>query len=403
MRLATRAGDVHLTYCTNIHRGETWEETFAALARSLPAIKARASPDIATGVGLRLSAAAAEGLARPGELDRFRAWLREHDLYVFTLNGFPYGAFHGVRVKERVYEPDWRSAERLRYTSRLAELLAALLPEEHGLEGSLSTVPLGFRPLRREPGALRATAANLLEAVAGLVELERRTGKRIALALEPEPMCALETTAEAVAFLEEYVLAREPLSELARKTGLSPGGAEAAARRHLGVCFDVCHAAVEFEEPEESADLLARAGIAVPKIQLSAALRVPAVAPETASVLRRFDDGIYLHQVVERTVDGRLRRYLDLPDALAAIGSALGAEWRVHCHVPIFTTDLAPGLLSTRPSLERLLALQRERPLARHLEVETYTFEALPEEFRRESLEEAVVRELAWARAQLLS
>lgn len=403
MKLATPAGTVHLTYCTNIHRGESWNETFAALVRAVPSIKTKVSAQAAMGLGLRLSAAAARALLDPEPLQQLRTWLTANDLYVFTLNGFPYGAFHGTRVKERVYEPDWRAAERVAYTRALAELLATLLPDEPGVSGSISTVPLGFRPRRFEPTALEQMAANLIEILAELIALERKTGKTVALALEPEPMCALETTAEAVSFLEEYLLVRPALARLAERTGLAPAATEAALRRLVGICFDVCHAAVEFEDPQESLDLIARHGLSVPKIQLSAALRVPAVDLQTAAMLSRFDDGVYLHQVVERAADGTLRRFLDLPEALAALDAARGREWRIHCHVPIFASQFASNLLATQPELEAVLACARERLVSPHLEVETYTFEVLPEELRADGLETAVARELLWARSRLLA
>lgn len=403
MKLAAPGGPVHLTYCTNIHRGERWAEIMAALERHVPAIRAALGKEEPMGLGLRLSAIAAETVAEPAALDSFRGWLAMHRLYVFTLNGFPYGPFHGTRVKEQVYEPDWRTPERLAYTSRLAELLAALLPDEPGLEGSISTVPLGFRPGRDDPAVMAAYVANLQETIARLVELERRTGKRIALALEPEPMCALETTAEAVAFLEERILAGTARARLADRLAVSPGEAELLARRHLGLCLDVCHAAVEFEEPQASLALVEGAGIAVPKLQLSAALVVPRVDRGTMATLRRFEDGVYLHQVVERAADGTLRRFLDLAPAFAAIDEAIGREWRVHCHVPIFSERLGEGLASTRPTLEQVLAIQARRPISRHLEVETYTFDVLPAELRAEGVEQAVARELRWARDRLVA
>lgn len=402
MRIAAPSGIVHLTYCTNIHKGESWAETRAALEAHLPLVKARVSPDAPMGVGLRLSALAARELAEGEELARFRAWLAASDLYVFTINGFPYGPFHGTRVKQEVYQPDWSRPERVAYTKLLAELLAALLPEESGLEGSISTVPLTFRPLAVDLGLLPKAVRNLLQAAADLVELERRTGRRIALALEPEPHCLLETVEEAVGFLERRILASEPVAIFARMAGLPYAGAEAVLRRHLGVCLDVCHAAVEFEDPAAALRRLEGAGIAVPKLQLSAALEVPEVGPDTVARLARFEDGVYLHQVVERGPDGRLRRFLDLADAFARVEAARGRTWRVHCHVPIFVERL-DGLASTQPTLAQVLAIQRQRPISRHLEVETYTFDVLPPELRAPGVDEAIARELAWAREWLLT
>lgn len=402
MRITAPGGTVHLTYCTNIHKGESWAETRAALEAHLPEVKARVSPDAPMGVGLRLSALAARELAAGEELARFRTWLDREGFYVFTLNGFPYGPFHGTRVKEEVYQPDWSRPERVAYTKLLAELLAALLPEEPGLEGSISTVPLSFRPLAVDLGLLPKAVRNLLQAAADLVEVERRTGRTIALALEPEPHCLLETVEEAVTFLEQRILAPEPVAIFARMAGLPYAGAEAVLRRHLGVCLDVCHAAVEFEDLPAALRRLEAAGIAVPKLQLSAALEVPEVGPGAVERLARFEDGVYLHQVVERGPRGRLRRFRDLADAFAEAASAQGRTWRVHCHVPVFVDQL-DGLASTQSTLAEVLAIQRERPISRHLEVETYTFDVLPPELRAPGVDEAIARELEWARERLLT
>jgi hypothetical protein len=182
-------------------------------------------------------------------------------------------------------------------------------------------------------------------------------------------------------------------------TGLARADAEAALRRHLGVCYDVCHAAVEFEDPPASLDALRTAGIAVPKLQLSAALRTTTVGPETAAQLQPFDEPVYLHQVISRQ-DGRLTRHLDLPQALAALPESRGAEWRVHFHVPIFLAELT-DFSTTQAFLGEILALHKDHPVSAHLEVETYTWDVLPPEYRQIDVASAVARELAWVIEQL--
>jgi hypothetical protein len=401
MKLGKAAGGGHLTYCTNIHRGETWAQTRAALNRHLPAVKRRVAPNTAMGVGLRLSNVASETLAREaGELAQFKAFLAEQGLYVFTINGFPYGPFHGTRVKEDVYQPDWRFPERLAYSNRLADLLGELLPEDPGIDGSVSTVPATFRPLGGTPNALQLIQDNLLQHAAHLVRLRERMGRTITLALEPEPMCYLETSEELVAFLEQQIFAREAVARFSGLSGLAPADAEPALRRHIGICYDVCHAAVEFEDPAGSIASLRRAGIGIFKLQLSAALKVPSVDRETLAQLKRFDEGVYLHQVVERRANGDLVRYLDLAPAFAAIERAYGSEWRVHCHVPVFM-DKLPVLDTTQDFLSAILSLHKRSPISPHLEVETYTFEVLPEELRRADVAEAVARELDWVNDRL--
>ena len=94
--------------------------------------------------------------------------------------------------------------------------------------------------------------------------------------------------------------------------------AERLLRRHVGVCLDACHASVEYERPVMALQKLRSAGIAVPKIQLSAGLRLGRATPEALAELRAFDDGIYFHQTVVAESDGdggaprRLQRFVDL-------------------------------------------------------------------------------------------
>ncbi len=384
-----------LTYCTNIHPGESWPETRRAVAERVTQVKQRVGPDKPFGVGLRLSARAAEALATPEHLDDFAALLAQNGLYVFTVNGFPYGPFHDTIVKANVYEPSWAKSARLDYTNRLADLLARLLPD--GMAGSISTVPCAFRPVGR--GREEPMRAHLLRHAAHLHQIAEETGKHIALALEPEPHCYLETTAEAVAFFQDWLLNPDSIRRMSDLTGLSPAQSEEALRRHLGVCLDVCHAAVEYEGPTESVAALRGAGIAVPKLQLSAALHLRRVTPETLERLRAFDEATYLHQVVARKGE-TLERFLDLPDAFAAAGTKSYDEWRVHFHVPLFLAELE-HFSTTQHILADFLDLHRQAPISDHLEVETYTWDVLPPDLRDVPVEDAIARELSWVTSRL--
>ncbi|MGR2663738.1 metabolite traffic protein EboE [Chromobacterium haemolyticum] len=390
---------VHMSYCTNIHPGESWQEMRAQLGFHLPRIKARVAPDRPFGIGLRLSALAARQLEEEPAQAEFRDFLAEHQCYVFTLNGFPFGAFHRQAVKEAVYLPDWRDPQRLNYSNRLAQLLAALLPPE--LEyGSVSTVPGGYRQhLSGDGSGALWIATHLLEHAAFLHRLRQDSGRRIVLALEPEPDCLLATSEDAVAFFELHLLSRAALNQVAKWCNVKREEAEAIVRRHLGVCLDACHAAVEYEQPEDAVARLDQAGIAIAKLQLSAGLRVTRPDWMAAEALRAFAEDTYLHQVVARRGDD-LWRYPDLPAALAALPRQPADEWRIHFHVPICHAALAP-FASTQDFLSRLLALQRQRPLSGHLEVETYSWGVLPPAHRQGDLGEAICRELQWAEGQL--
>lgn len=397
MQIADRSDLGHLTYCTNIHPAESWPEVLAQLRRHLPDIRRAAAGDRSFGLGLRLSAAATEALAAPAAMAELEALLAGENAYVFTLNGFPYGAFHGGRVKEQVYAPDWATPERLAYSNRLADILDRLLPE--GMTGSVSTVPGTFRAWAA--GRIPAITDNLVRHAAHLVALRERSGRTIVLALEPEPRCFLETIAETARYFETVLYGERAVALLSELTGLSRGQSAAALRRHLGVCYDVCHAAVEFEDAAASIALLTGSGIPIAKLQLSSALKVARVGPQTAADLASFDEPVYLHQVVGRTAEGGLVRYGDLPEALADIHAAQGAEWRVHFHVPIFLAEMR-DFSTTQDFLREVLALHRAAPISPHLEVETYTWDVLPEPYRGTPVAAAIARELRWVEERLL-
>lgn len=398
MRLDHVPGEVHLTYCTNIHADETWDAIIESLNAHVPSIKEQVSPDRPMGLGLRLSAIAAQELSEPGVLADFRAFLTMHGLYVFTINAFPYGPFHGTRVKENVYQPDWLQPERLAFTDRVAEILAALLPE--GGVGSISTVPGTFKPLGQQAGAPEKIARNIVRHAATLIGIRRRTGREIVLALEPEPCCFLETIEETIAFFRDHLHGDTAAAAVAERTGLDLVAARRALRQHVGVCYDICHGAVEFEESRAAFAEFDRADIRVAKLQLSSALRLPKVDGTTEQMLSAFDDGVYLHQVVQQR-DGAITRWVDLGPAFEALRAGkAGGEWRVHCHVPIFL-EKAGAFHSTQQTLKAALARVRERFVAPHLEVETYTWDVLPAHLRQGSRADAIAREMQWVLGEL--
>jgi hypothetical protein len=395
MRLTGRH-ERHLTYCTNVHPGETWAALRDDVLPRVVEVKERliaAGRAVGSfGVGLRMSAQAATELANPEALADLTRRLAQHGLYVFTINGFPYGNFHGQAVKSAVYDPDWRTEQRLEYSNRLAELLAALLPAEVS-QGSISTVPLGFRPSFAGAADFVRASGRIVRHLAHLHRLEARTGKRITLALEPEPCCALETIDDCVRFFDQFMRSAAVLAELAAQL---PGDADphAVLQRHLGICLDACHAAVEFEDVSALLAALRVHRIPIYKVQLSAGLRVADVDAAARSALEPFAEDVYLHQVVERR-GGELVRYLDLRDALEARAPEAPREWRVHFHVPLFATRFR-HFESTQPFLRELCAALAASDACQHFEVETYTWSVLPLEARGADMIADIASELSW-------
>ncbi|MCX4237523.1 metabolite traffic protein EboE [Streptomyces sp. NPDC020707] len=367
---------VHLAYCTNVHPAETLAGVRAQLRDHCEPVRKRLGRD-RLGIGLWLAKDAARALVTdPSALRALRTELDGRGLEVVTLNGFPYEGFGAEEVKYRVYKPDWADPERLDHTTALARLLAGLLPDDV-TEGTISTLPLAWRTAYDDDRAALAHTA-LRTLAERLDALEELTGRSIRIGLEPEPGCTVETTADAIA----------PLA--------------AIGRDRIGICVDTCHLATSFEDPHTALDRLAAAGVPVVKSQLSAALHAEHPhLPEVREALAAFDEPRFLHQTRTLTAAG-LRGTDDLGEAIKEDALPDASPWRAHFHVPLHAAPAAP-LTSTLPVLKDTLTrlVGGPQPLTRHLEVETYTWQALPPELRpraRAQLADGIAAELMLAR-----
>ncbi len=395
-----------LTYCTNIHAGESWTDHFAALQQNIPGIKKKISATQAFGIGLRLSHQASLEIQEKDALNDFKDWLKKEDCYVFTMNGFPYGGFHRTKVKDQVHAPDWTTPERVSYTIRLFNILTALLP--NGMEGGISTSPLSYKfwhSAGQEKAIFEKTTQNILQVVEHLIQIKNKTGKLLHLDIEPEPDGLLGNGPEFFDWYDRYLL---PLGTayLKKQFGLTAEQAAQAIKDHLQLCYDVCHFAVGYEDHAAVVRELQAKEIKVGKIQISAALK--AAIPDDQSkrekviqAFRQFNESTYLHQVVARQVDGTLKQYPDLPEALNDADNPSTKEWRSHFHVPLFVEDY--GLLkSTQDDIREVLSIQKRQPFTNHLEVETYTWEVIPDDLKL-PLSESIIREMEWVISYLSS
>ncbi|SMC69786.1 metabolite traffic protein EboE [Pedobacter nyackensis] len=389
----------HLTYCTNIHAGKNWTEDFNALKQHFPVIKQTIAPAQPLGLGLRLSNEASLELQNEETLMEFKQWLKENDAYVFTMNGFPYGDFHHAIVKENVHAPDWTTFERKAYTIRLFHILKSLLPE--GMDGGISTSPLSYRHWFKGEidleAAKKTATLNILAVVRDLITISQESGQLLHLDIEPEPDGILETGREFIDWYEKYLLTLgTPL--IATEFKLSPEDAELLLKKHVCLCYDVCHFAIGYEDHVAVLTELEQKGIQVGKIQISAALKADlrGNAAEQSAIknsFAAFNEPTYLHQVVALKENGSLTRYPDLPQALEDTENE-AIQWRSHFHVPISVKEI--GLLqSTQDDITTLLELQKNKPFTNHLEVETYTWEVLPEQLKL-PIAQSISNELSW-------
>ena len=390
----------HLTYSTLVHPADNWEQLWTSLNTYLPRVKARVSPDAPFGVCIRLAAPTAELLAASAaERAKLKRFLADHDLYVYTVNAFPYGAFKGTIVKEQVYEPDWRTEARTRYTINVADILAEITRAD--ISPSIQTAPLGFKPNVTGPEVIASYTEHVLRVAAHLVQLEARTGRTVTLAIEPEPHCFLETTDETVAYFTGHLYTGAAAGRLAQLAAIPLSEAHVALRRHLGIVFDIGHQAVGFEHIPTSLQTLVDAGVPIFKLQEVAAMHIPEVTQAAVDALAQYARTVYLTQTVEKK-NGRLTKFLNVEEAFAAWQTDPGPrEWRIHFHVPVFLEDLG-AFRTTRFALEEALAFHKATPLSRQLEIETYTWDVLPDHLKTGDIVDYVCREIEWVKGQLV-
>ena len=390
----------HLTFCTNIFPGQDWETTYASLKENLPKIKEKLSPDANFGLGLRLSNTASEELGLGEKLSEFKKWLDGHGIYVFTMNGFPYGTFHDQPVKDQVHMPDWTTVARLDYTKRLAEQLAFLLPD--GISGGISTSPISYKHWHKTPKSTSKAFAegteNLLKLVIFLKELKAKTGKHIHIDIEPEPDGLLENSEEVIDFYSNYLFAHGEKT-LVDQLHISKPEAVELIKDHIQICYDICHFSLAYEEPEITFQKFRENGIKIGKIQISSALKVRFDHTNDQEIwqsLARFNEPTYLHQVTVQE-NGKVITYNDLPIILSEKKEF--EEIRAHFHVPIFLKKFAP-LDSTQDYILKTFQYLKNHPVTEHLEVETYTWDVLPAALKID-LNRSILRELDWAVKQL--
>ena len=390
----------HLTYSTLVHPGDNWDQIWSSVRTYLPQVKARVAPNEKFGVCLRLAAPTVEELvADPGKRADLKHFFADNDLYLYTSNAFVYGVFKNQVIKEQVYEPDWATDDRTTYTMKVADLLAELAPE--GMNPSIQSAPLGFKPKVTGDDVVETYTSNVIRVVAHLVELKKKTGQTVPLGLEPEPRCYLETTDETVAYFEKHLFSGRTAQRLAKATGLNEADAAQAMRDFTGVVFDIGHQAVGYEDIPTSLQKLVDHGIQVTKLQEAASMSMPEVTQKTVDALQAYAKTVYLSQTCEKK-DGKTTWFLNLEDAFEAFKKDPGPrEWRTHFHVPVFLDDLG-AFRTTRFALEQALAFHKKTPLSDHLEIETYTWDVLPDHLKTGDIVEYVTREIDWVKSQVV-
>lgn len=386
-----------LSYCTNVHPASSIDSVIEQLTTHAAEVRRRVCPSDTLGVGLWIPAPRPRfgetvGTAitlmqlslrkKSKPIARLRDALDDLGLAAVTCNAFPLYDFHRPVVKHDVYEPDWTSTYRSAHTSSRVGLMDELNPEQAGC--SISTLPIGWsQGVGADAERSEITAYHLLEAVRFLETFATEFGVESTIDLEPEPGCILDTADDVIAFFDEHL-------------------PDENHRKHIGVCHDVCHAAVMFEDQRDVLRRYAEAGIRVNKVQISSALDVDVASIGIDAAihhLTQFAEPRYLHQtgfLHDAADPSSFELIEDLPEAIERLEQGERPDClRVHFHVPVYLDAIGP-LGTTNDQIADAIAAAREYHDTRHFEVETYAWGVLPDHLKRDTLAEGIADELKW-------
>lgn len=363
------------TYCCNIYPLSSLDDFIHLLKITQPQIAKVLNKDPFK-MGLWAPNFLLDELMKEKNIELCKNLMREHNLDVITFNGFPYSKFHGETVKEKVYLPDWSQKERLMYLKKVSQFAHAL----DSKTTVISTLSGGFLPddsIEKKNTYIE----NMLEWVQWASYYEKETGFIAKVALEPEPYNTLQSSKDIISLWSD-------LKEEAAKLNIEAS----TLNKYLGICLDVCHFSVIYENPTYVYKTLKQNHIPVHKFQLSIS---PKWTPENKISLEQFfglDEPVYLHQSFAST-ENKVESFLDLH--LAKQANLKGAkEWRTHFHIPLFLSEQSH---TTGADLIELLNYLKEEQSECILEVETYSFSALKDLYNIDlTVEESIIRELQW-------
>ena len=402
--------DMQIGYCGNVHPALTADQVLDNVRVHAAAVRKLCCTDENLPLGIWASKTALDQFQSTDNVQRLRQALQQHHVNAFTINGFPFGDFHQTVVKHSVYQPDWSTDQRLDYTLKLAELHDALLPA--GQPSTISTLPLGWPhkngdafsysqkrlPLHKKADNefLTSCANQLRSCASSLAKLQNRTGRHCMICIEPEPGCVLDTAEDVCEFFNEY---------------LSSGSDAQTVRAHIGVCHDICHSAVMFEDQAHAIQAYAQSGIVIGKVQVSSAIEIDfgnlgdQQKAESLRTLTEFSEPKYLHQTCIK-IESDTIFFSDLAEAIEANPEPTGI-WRIHFHVPIFASSL--GRIGTTQAaitqcvqvLESLAGRgsgHKNFVIPKHFEIETYDWNVLPTAHRSQALANDIATEISWFR-----
>lgn len=346
-----------IAYCMNVHPANNLKELYDNFNKfALPIFKeVQTSTQKNIGVELHLNHVVSEELAK--QIEPFNQFIEKNDINIFSINNFPLIDFHQPIVKDKVYLPSWAQSERLEQTKLCAKILSQL--KTNNTELTISTLAGSWKYHNHDENSV---LNNYMQIIRYLQDLHEQTGKKIRVALEPEPDTTLDSLASIIAFFdklkERLIRSNMPVEK---------------SLEYIGLNFDTCHSSVLFEKPLSVILELLKKQIPIYKFHITNAPKLLApFSKENKISLKSLDEPKYLHQTRCKMPDEKIVAFKDLCHFNSEEVQE-AQEIRTHFHVPLNLKSI--GLLETTQSEVKDLLDQMPTSLSNTpLVVETYTW-----------------------------
>jgi hypothetical protein len=371
MKFYLKNVSVDLSYCTNIHFGESWEEVFYILKFHSRKLRNAFLKMDQFGIGLRLSNSSIINLSKSSFFFDFLFWLKINNFYIKSVNGFPYSFFGSNYIKDNVYLPDWSNFKRYIYSRRIIILFSNFLNKNNF--GGISTLPLSYKYFfcNYSYNNLYIKSIKYLYSLLILLnDIYVNNKIFIHLDIEPEPDCVVSNTLDYINFFKKWLLDRIILYFLKKKIHMF-------ILNYFRICFDICHSSVEFESICQSFNSIFLFNIKFGKFQISSSLKIDKMNFYNSYVFSYLPETPYIHQVYGKTFYDNIITYKDISLAHILLYKKKIVEYRIHYHVPIFF-DKYEIFESTQQYIIEFFKLLKKRNAFYIFEIETYTFDILP-------------------------
>lgn len=373
----------NLMYCSNIFKNNTQKQLFNNLNKLIKKLKSKFNKEKKFSIGLCASNKLSNELIK--NINIFSKYIKKKKINIPSLNGFSYNNFHKKITKDNIYWPDWSSIKRVNYTNNLIKLLDNINNKN---KKSISTMPISYKGWINKKNTVYIyykTAKNLTKVTENII----KNKSNIIISIEPEPTCLIEKSQEFINYFNNWIKPLYKKYSINNKKNI---------KNIIGICYDICHFAVQFEKHEKILNNLEKENIIIGKLQISSALKIndDRTKKENKQIIKNlnvFKYSSFLHQI-NNINKNKTKIYKDIKYSIKYLKKNIKSEWRIHFHIPIYINKYK-NFRTTNNEIKNVMQNINKKNFTGHIEIETYTYKNLS---IRYDILNSIINEYKWIR-----